>query len=385
MSDRLEIIRHHPGSDQSTTEIEILAAHARSETKLEYIAEHGHRKYGYLYRLCRLITICNIFTDYRTALPSYPENIRVVLDDDFLWYSWYHLKPMTSPRIPWRPPNRYCEPETLSAELVALYHQQTPISNLPASPQPQVEPHSYGYQYDAALDTDLRIGTEEEHRLVYRGRPVRWINGTREYCPIASIAVSNGNDYSYEVELLNELMSVLAFETDTPIRVLTASVGRARPFPYVNQPRKLADSVYPLTGTISFHKPLTPNRTLALALYREGISSQSVYYRMLNFYKILEIPYRNRTLTKRNAEVRRWINTHCTSQTIAGEERIHALQAQNINIGKHIQERWRNAIAHVERKRFINPDETGANKDLYADLFLMEQIARLMVESDLLD
>ncbi len=187
--------------------------------------EQARGEYGYLHQVSRFVALCNISSDFREARDGYPDSIRIVLPEGhFLSYSWYILSPAGSPRIPWRPPSRCCDPDFLAADLVGQYTQQHPLPGIASPPLTKVTPHVQPCQYEFALDTNLRIGTEDEASLTFQGQSFRWINGSREYCPVLIVGVRTLQDYASEIALVNELLSILCYETRIPI-VSTFSAG----------------------------------------------------------------------------------------------------------------------------------------------------------------
>ncbi|MGD0263883.1 MAG: methylamine utilization protein MauJ [Candidatus Methylomirabilota bacterium] len=380
MAERYQEMRQPDGhyiDEVDGTRYEIMGARGVEETRIEYLIDQTmKRKYSFLHEICALVAICSICVHYRMSPAEYPDAIRLVLPgDDMLAFSWHLISSVESPRLPWRPPVRHCDPEFLVSDLVGECVSRSTVSRPAAAPVGGPAPHDTRFQHDFALDTDLRIGEGEEASLTFNGMRFRWINGTRTYCPIIIMGSRDSHDHRRAFETVNELLSILSFETRVPIVSTHGAAGRTRLLPYVHQPRKLADMVYPDGIHVSPAQPMTSNRKLALALYREGKSSRSSYYEFLCYYKILQIAFPG-------AKVAAWINAHALPEGRVASDRIRELIAEGISdIGKYLYDRWRNAIAHVHRPT-VNPDEYEGRVRMSKDLWLVENLARTMIESD---
>jgi hypothetical protein len=144
------------------------------------------------------------------------------------------------------------------------------------------------------------------------------------------------------------------------------------------QPRKLADHLYPSNWQFRMERPLSKERRLALALYREGISSRSAYYQFFSLYKVLHIRLRG-------SHVDRWIDEHVNDNE-PSNTRIAELRSAGVDhVGKYLKRDWRDAIAHVEHKSRVNPDDLKTRMRIHQDLPIVRDLARTMIGSDLLD
>jgi hypothetical protein len=55
------------------------------------------------------------------------------------------------------------------------------------------------------------------------------------------------------------------------------------------------------------------------------------------------------------------------------------------DVATYLYGNWRNAIAHVERTPRVNPDDLETAMRISRDLPIVEDLARTMIEGDLLD
>jgi hypothetical protein len=169
---------------------EIIGMRTLGETRLEYTIDDCTRKYGNVGRICRFVALLCAWLDNEHRPEQYPDSIRITLPaDSFLHWGWYHLDPVKTQAVPWRPPERCSDPETLGIDLAARYSDLNPRQIQTQAPEQHTAHQEFPRQYEVALDTDLRIGDADEVLLVYRDREIRWLNGTRTLCPVAIIGV----------------------------------------------------------------------------------------------------------------------------------------------------------------------------------------------------
>jgi hypothetical protein len=358
--------------------VQILGARTHEETKLEYMLEDCWRKYGHVGRICRIVGLFCLYQHFQQNPGSYPQTIRVTLPEDaYLHWSWYHLTPIGTARMPWRPPDRHSDPESLAIDVATRYTERHPLPLPPIAPAERIPQQEFPRQYEQALETDLRFGDDVEAVITYGGRELRWVNGTRTICPVLIVGTRD-QEAREERRLVAEFLSVLCFDADMPITPVMSVIGQRRAAPMVHQPRKLADHIYPAGMRPDVGRPLTDARRLALALYREGRSSGSSYYEFLSLYKVLQI----RLPGVRVAE---WINTH-VDDNIPSVTRVRELQQEGvIDIAQYLYQNWRNAIAHVGQDPQVNPDDLETGMRIGRDLPIVRDLARTMIRSELFD
>lgn len=364
--------------DDAGERTEVIGVRTIAETKLEFTVDDCTRKYGNVGRICRFVALFCAWRDFEKEPQRYPESIRITLpEDSFLHWTWYHLSPIGSRVVPWRPPDRHSDPETIAIDLAARYTELNPLPLPTAQPPHAVPNEDFPRQYEVAIDTDLRIGDDAEVLLQYAEREVRWINGTRMLCPVVIVGVRD-DDSLEDRQFVSELLSVICFETRLPMVPAMSIIGPRRQAPMVRQPRKLADHLYPADLHFRIGRDLSPERRLALALYRDGVSSRSPYYQFLSLYKVLQIRLPGATVAG-------WINDH-VDDNVPSVTRVKELRAQGVtNVAAYLYETWRNAIAHVEREPRVNPDDLETRTRMFRDLPIVHDLARAMITSDLLD
>lgn len=123
----------------------------------------------------------------------------------------------------------------------------------------------------------------------------------------------------------------------------------------------------------------TESGKLALALMREGRGLKHPAYSFLSFFRALEVAIPN------GAARGEWVTENI--EKIDGHRAKGALQAlrESINgdIGKHLRESGRHAIAHAQAHPIINPDEPRDARRLDTELPIIEALSVLAIEDHL--
>jgi hypothetical protein len=125
-----------------------------------------------------------------------------------------------------------------------------------------------------------------------------------------------------------------------------------------------------------FRKPKTDPQWLALALYREALNSESKFYAFLSYCKIIDIIF-PKLKDKKN-----WINNVAPTQTWE-KKRVDTIRKTTTDLEAYFREEKLNAIKHVMRKPFLNPDDPSHQRSIASDLPLIKDLARLAIETKL--
>lgn len=121
-----------------------------------------------------------------------------------------------------------------------------------------------------------------------------------------------------------------------------------------------------------------PKATLALALYREARSLNSIPYQFLGYFKIINI------LNRTGKEQKNWINStlpRLTDHRATG--RLNELASRYTDIGEYLYESGRCAVAHAFDDPLVDPDKLEDNRRLAADLPVIKALAEHLIEQEL--
>ncbi|RQV96947.1 hypothetical protein EH220_05130 [bacterium] len=116
---------------------------------------------------------------------------------------------------------------------------------------------------------------------------------------------------------------------------------------------------------------------LALALYREGMTVNSIPYKFLSFYKIINI------LLANGDQQKKWINNQVPLLHIKDQRLSKSLASiTDSDIGNHIYVSGRCAIAHAYSTPVVNPDKPDDTRRLENELFLIQVLAERLIENE---
>ncbi|MCG9745977.1 methylamine utilization protein MauJ [Shewanella sp. Isolate8] len=122
----------------------------------------------------------------------------------------------------------------------------------------------------------------------------------------------------------------------------------------------------------------TVESDLALGLFREGMSVNSVPFAFLSFFKVLNIKY------GAGAGQKDWINNNLEHLLYSpAVDRLNELRQVENDIGKYLYEEGRCAVAHAHGNPLVNPDNYSDKRRMESDLKLMKELAALFIEKEL--
>lgn len=122
----------------------------------------------------------------------------------------------------------------------------------------------------------------------------------------------------------------------------------------------------------------TPDADLALALFREGLSINSVPFSFLSYFKVLNI------LFPGGPDQIVWINTNLGRVLYQPAlDRLLELAKTESDIGVYLYGQGRCAVAHANSSTIVNPDSYGDKRRLELDLPLIKEISALFIEQEM--
>ena len=123
-------------------------------------------------------------------------------------------------------------------------------------------------------------------------------------------------------------------------------------------------------------EPEGARQKLSLALYREALETTNPAYRVLGFFKVLNVLYRQGNLQKR------WINANLDKVRLA-RSRLDELQTQGDDVGDYLWQSGRCAVAHAFSAPLVDPDDPRDYKRLSQDADLIRELAEIFIEREL--
>lgn len=204
---------------------------------------------------------------------------------------------------------------------------------------------------------------------------------TNGHAPSVSLFdVANGITFEAGGTLICRFLSRLAWSMDAGVSNEFFS-GSNNP----EHPGLMGRLNYPDFGWISCEpwqllympKVSTLSAELAIALYREGMTLNSIPFSFLSFFKILNIQH------EKGDEQQAWINDNLNKISgIIEKQRLQELQTSYQNIGKYLFKQGRCAVAHAFDRSIVNPDNYTDNRRLELDLPLVKELANIYIENE---
>jgi len=141
-----------------------------------------------------------------------------------------------------------------------------------------------------------------------------------------------------------------------------------------------------IAGSKSFncnHMPVIEHENIrkALAFWREGKRLDEIHdsYAFLSFYKVkFESQFSD---GKAKAD---WIAANIEKLTDRAAKRVAELRAEGLDVGRHIFDSGRCAVAHAGLDgEIVDPDIPADRRRLSADLVIIEELARIYIRDEL--
>lgn len=179
------------------------------------------------------------------------------------------------------------------------------------------------------------------------------------------------------------LSSVLGWYLDGYVDLVDAIQG-SHPIGFGGQMRQAYSEVGQF-GDRSFncnHMPIleSENVRIALAFWREGQRLTRVHdsYAFLSYFKVIESQY------QQGVDRADWIARHVGLMSGDAGARVAQLRADGVDVGRHLYDSGRNAVAHASFGRgIVDPDLPADRRRIAADLALMRELARHYISNEL--
>jgi hypothetical protein len=122
---------------------------------------------------------------------------------------------------------------------------------------------------------------------------------------------------------------------------------------------------------------------LALALYREGRTINSIPFAFLSYFKILNIFWNDRWHNHKNEIIEGLRDVLPMITDGEARKRINDLSKQNPDVAAYLHESGRCAVAHAYSDPVVDPDNFSALRRLSQDIWIIKAVAELLIEDKL--
>jgi len=198
----------------------------------------------------------------------------------------------------------------------------------------------------------------------------------------ASIHIElRGINYVEGLTLINRFLSALAWKCDEPAINHYGWSGNPNPvpvprhrIPYGYKPSDVfPNEVYEITDE---------KAKLAVALYREARSLESVPFQFLSYFKILNVFWNDKSKSGRNELVeglRASLPSLTDKECI---ERIKEIEEKQGDPADYLYKSGRCAVAHAFADPIVDPDDVSDLHRLSEDLWLMRNLTGYLIEKN---
>jgi hypothetical protein len=192
----------------------------------------------------------------------------------------------------------------------------------------------------------------------------------------ASIHVeTHGDDGLAEMTAINRFLSVISWSYKESLE--NEDVWSGSRMPGAAPATNLARTINPYF-LVRWNPLPDPKQRLAVALYREALSVNSLPYQFLGFFKIINILY------KSGPEQVQWIRATLPKLNyIPAQERLASLQHSELDVAQYLYESGRCAVAHAFADPLVDPDDLTDLRRLSADLDVVRALAEHLIEHEL--
>lgn len=382
-------------TERNGEEVEVIGARTSEETRWDYMFDSAKQKYGLLRALLRVVAVRNACHDYRSNPNRYPPTIRIGLSEGqytetwFLHWEWEVPWPYQRKYLPWAPECAQCSVEWLANDLLAWFAER---EHIPGRDTVEVEladdvgdfeekTGGFPHQWELALDTTLSFGDDGEVWFTFQKHPLRWVNRTAYVLTTLVVPSKSLSDSDPYYKLALEFISVMVFEQEHSIRIVTSGGGPRRRYPLLRQPHQFGDIRIGSPRNLPDDYRSGPRKALAISLFAEAVNSGSVYYSFLSFYKVIEAAHRG---VKR--EIYAWINGSLNDiRPSLHPERVAELRKAHANVAEYLYVQNRCAVAHAATEPIADPDDPKDRMRLMLDLPIVKALSRKAIEDGLFE
>lgn len=213
-------------------------------------------------------------------------------------------------------------------------------------------------------------------KVSFRGESVWIIPLMKDHFPAVAINRPSGKSREQCEELLMRFVSNLSWVEDDGF-LIEGIGGGSLPAP-MGRSKQTGFSICEEFDLSYFPEPTEPKALLALALMREGRGLNHPGYSFLSLYRVLEVALgqgRKKQIEWINAKVSGGLNHHHSKKSL--EELI---SNGVTDVGAHLYESGRCAIAHASHDPIIDPDDPADARRLWSERPLMLRLAELAIE-----
>lgn len=219
----------------------------------------------------------------------------------------------------------------------------------------------------------------EETKITFNGHELILRPATKDTEKSVHIALKGISDIE-ALTLINRFLSILAWCDDQGMEILYGWSGNPVPVSVPKRSRNVGSSIaFPFYRNIE----ADPKARLALALYREARTINSIPFEFLSYFKILNIFWKDKFQNHKNELVEGIKNTLSKIRDEEAVRRINSLRKQHSDVAAYLYESGRCAVAHAHSDPIVDPDDVSDLKRLSEDMRIIKAVAEFLIEHEL--
>ncbi len=220
---------------------------------------------------------------------------------------------------------------------------------------------------------------EEETKIMFGGHELILRPATKDTEQSVHIALKGISDVE-ALTLINRFLSVLAWCDDQGMENLYGWSGNPVPVSVPRRSRSIGSSI-----AFPFYRDIEadPKARLALALYREARTINSVPFEFLSYFKILNMFWKDRSQNHKNELVEGLRDALSRIHDDEAVRRIDALRKQHSDVAAYLYESGRCAVAHAHSDPIVDPDDVSDLRRLSEDMWVIKAVAEFLIENEL--
>ena len=200
--------------------------------------------------------------------------------------------------------------------------------------------------------------------------------GTEQSIHIQLIDITNLE----ALTLANRFLSVITWCDDYAMENMYGWSGSSVPVAVPTRTREIGSSIaFPFYRSIEEN----PKALLALALFREAKTINSIPYEFLGYFKIINIFWRDKYINNKNEIVEGLKSKIPMLTTSSSKSRLIEIEAEHEDVAEYLYKSGRCAIAHANVEPIIDPDDISDLHRLSRDMPVIKDIAELLMEHEL--
>ena len=228
----------------------------------------------------------------------------------------------------------------------------------------------------AAIETSNLAWPTEETTIDYDGNQFLLRPESDDLLPSVSIRCPEEMSQGEAQLLINKFLSALCWAKEGGAYALfwTGSSGKNP----INVGKSKVRFVCDRLRTDYLPKSTDEKARRALALFREALSVNTLPYKFLGFYKVINVLY------EKGLDQKAWINANIANvKDFQAVERIQELKKRVSDFGDYLYKSGRCAVAHAFDHPAVDPDIPSETSQLAKDLPIVRALAKVLIETEL--